>query len=42
MTFYPTPHTGAAAAEAWEAMARSGIPGLIENWMPEPGVYPCD
>jgi hypothetical protein len=29
--FYPTPHTGAAAAKAWEAMARSGILGLIEN-----------
>jgi D-3-phosphoglycerate dehydrogenase / 2-oxoglutarate reductase len=40
--FYPTPHTGAGAKEAWEAMARSGILGLTENWIPEPGVYPYD
>ena len=40
--FYPTPHTGAGAREAWEAMARSGILGLTENWLPEPGVYPYD
>jgi D-3-phosphoglycerate dehydrogenase len=40
--FYPTPHTGAAATEAWEAMARSGILGLTENWIPEPGSYPYD
>jgi D-3-phosphoglycerate dehydrogenase / 2-oxoglutarate reductase len=40
--FYPTPHTGAGAKESWEAMARSGIRGLIENWIPEPGKYPYD
>jgi len=40
--FYPTPHTGAGAKEAWEAMAQSGILGLTENWIPEPGVYPYD
>jgi D-3-phosphoglycerate dehydrogenase / 2-oxoglutarate reductase len=40
--FYPTPHTVAGAKEAWEAMARSGIKGLTENWIPEPGVYPYD
>ena len=40
--FYPTPHTGAGAQEAWEAMARSGILGLTENWLPEPGIYPYD
>jgi len=40
--FYPTPHTGAAATESWEAMARSGINGLTDNWIPEQGVYPFD
>ena len=40
--FYPTPHTGAGAQESWEAMARSGIRGLTENWIPEPGKYPYD
>ena len=39
---YPTPHTGAAALESWEAMALSGIKGLTENWIPEHGVYPFD
>ena len=40
--FFGTPHTGAGAIEAWEAMARSGIRGLTENVIPEPGVYPFD
>lgn len=40
--FFGTPHTGAGADEAWEAMARSGIKGLTENWLPEPGEYPYD
>ncbi|MBO34049.1 MAG: phosphoglycerate dehydrogenase [Rhodospirillaceae bacterium] len=40
--FFGTPHTGAGADEAWEAMARSGIKGLTENWIPEPGEYPYD
>ena len=40
--FFGTPHTGAGAQEAWEAMARSGIKGLTENWIPEPGEYPYD
>ena len=34
--------TGAGAREAWEAMARSGIRNLSENWIPEPGIYPYD
>ena len=37
-----TPHTGAGAREAWEAMARSDIRNLSENWIPEPGIYPYD
>ena len=40
--FMGTPHTGAGAREAWEAMARSGIRNLSENWIPEPGIYPYD
>jgi D-3-phosphoglycerate dehydrogenase len=36
------PHIGASATEAWEAMARGGIRGLSENFVPEPGVYPFD
>ena len=40
--FYPTPHTGAGTTESWEAMARSGITGLTENWVPEPGQFPFD
>ena len=40
--FMGTPHTGAGAKEAWEAMARSGIRNLSENWIPEPGTYPYD
>ena len=40
--FMGTPHSGAGAVEAWEAMARSGIRNLKENWVPEPGVYPYD
>jgi len=40
--FYPTPHTGAAATESWEAMARSGINGLTDNWIPKQGDYPFD
>lgn len=40
--FMGTPHTGAGATEAWEAMSRSGIRNLTDNWIPEPGVYPYD
>ena len=38
--FFPTPHTGAIAAETSKAMVHSGIFNLTENWMPELGVYP--
>lgn len=37
-----TAHIGAGAIEAWEAMARSGIRGITDNAVPEPGVYPFD
>jgi D-3-phosphoglycerate dehydrogenase len=37
-----TPHIGGSAREAWEAMARAGIRGITENWVPEPGRYPFD
>lgn len=37
-----TPHIGGSAREAWEAMARGGILGVSDNYVPEPGVYPFD
>lgn len=37
-----TPHIGGSAIEAWEAMARSGMDGITDNWIPEPGVEPFD
>lgn len=37
-----TAHIGAGAIEAWQAMARSGIRGITDNVLPEPGVYPFD
>jgi D-3-phosphoglycerate dehydrogenase len=40
--FLGTPHIGGSAREAWEAMARAGIRGLTENWVPQAGVYPFD
>lgn len=40
--FIALPHMGASARESWVAMARSGIRGITENVVPEPGVYPFD
>ncbi|MEK9678874.1 MAG: phosphoglycerate dehydrogenase [Rhodospirillaceae bacterium] len=40
--FMATPHIGSGAIEAFEAMSRSGIEGLKNNYIPEPGVYPFD
>ena len=40
--FMGTPHIASNTREAYEAMARSGIKGLTENWLPEPGEYPFD
>lgn len=40
--FVGLPHMGASAREAWLAMGRSGIRGITENTVPEPGVYPFD
>jgi D-3-phosphoglycerate dehydrogenase len=37
-----TPHCAGSAREAWVAMARAGINGVTDNWLPEPGVYPFD
>ena len=37
-----TPHIGGSAREAWEAMARGGILGVSDHYVPEPGVYPFD
>lgn len=40
--FLGTAHIGAGAEEAWQAMARSGIRGITENFLPVPGIYPFD
>ncbi len=40
--FVGLPHMGASARESWVAMARSGIRGITDNAVPEPGVYPFD
>ena len=36
------PHMGASARESWVAMARSGMRGITDNFVPAPGVYPFD
>jgi D-3-phosphoglycerate dehydrogenase len=40
--FLATPHIGGSALEAKENMARAGIRGITDNWIPEPGKYPFD
>ena len=40
--FIATPHCGSGTREDYLAMAVSGIRGLEENWVPEPGTYPFD
>jgi D-3-phosphoglycerate dehydrogenase len=37
-----TPHIGGSAVEAWEAVARGGFKGVVDNFLPEPGTYPFD
>lgn len=40
--FLVTPHIGGSATEAMEDLARSGIRGIEDGTVPEPGVYPFD
>ncbi len=40
--FLATAHIGAGAEEAWVAMARAGIDGITDNFLPVPGTYPFD
>lgn len=40
--FIGTPHCGSNAIEVYSQMALSGVRGLTENWIPEPGQYPFD
>jgi D-3-phosphoglycerate dehydrogenase / 2-oxoglutarate reductase len=40
--FLVTPHIGGSAIEAMEALGRSGIRGIEDGTVPEPGVYPFD
>ena len=37
-----TPHLAGLCKESIIAMARGGIKGITDNWLPEPGVYPFD
>ena len=40
--FLVTPHIGGSAVEAMEGLGRSGIRGIEDGSVPEPGVYPFD
>lgn len=40
--FLVTPHIGGSAVEAMEGLGRSGICGVSDGTIPEPGVYPFD
>jgi D-3-phosphoglycerate dehydrogenase len=40
--FLVTPHIGGSAIEAMEGLGRSGIRGIADGTVPEPGVYPFD
>lgn len=40
--FLVTPHIGGSAIEAMEGLGRSGIRGIEDGTVPEPGVYPFD
>jgi D-3-phosphoglycerate dehydrogenase len=40
--FIATPHIGASTAEARWAMGTTAIEGLVDNFLPEPGVYPFE
>lgn len=40
--FLVTPHIGGSAIEAMEGLGRSGIRGIEDGKVPEPGVYPFD
>ena len=40
--FLVTPHIGGSAIEAMEGLGRSGMRGITDGTVPEPGVYPFD
>lgn len=40
--FFGSPHIGATTRDSWEAMLRSGIRGLEDAYIWEPGAYPFD
>jgi D-3-phosphoglycerate dehydrogenase len=40
--FLVTPHIGGSAVEAMEGLGRSGVRGIADGTVPEPGVYPFD
>jgi len=40
--FFGSPHIGATTRDSWGAMLRSGIKGIENGYIQEPGVYPFD
>ncbi|HZF29582.1 MAG TPA: NAD(P)-dependent oxidoreductase [Gammaproteobacteria bacterium] len=40
--FIATPHLGASAEEARWRMGETAIDGLVDNFLPEPGIYPFE
>jgi len=40
--FFGSPHIGATTRESWEKMLRSGMSGIAQAWVPQPGIYPFD
>ena len=40
--FFASPHIGATTLESWAAMLASGIHGIKNAYVPEPGVFPFD
>lgn len=40
--FFGSPHIGATTRESWIKMLRSGMTGIEQAYVPEPGFYPFD
>jgi len=40
--FFGSPHIGATTRDSWSAMLRSGMKGIENAYIQEPGVYPYD
>jgi D-3-phosphoglycerate dehydrogenase len=40
--FFGSPHIGATTRDSWGAMLRSGMKGIENAYVQEPGIYPYD